>query len=168
MKKVLMVLLVATVGAVNTYGFGIGVEGGGGYGWGNDSRGWGAVSFGIGDMYAPNGTGAVSLGFSDHYFYVGGHYKWHVLSYDVTNWFQLFIGIGPQVGIGFSFDSGNDNFYLNIAARAAFGMRFLLVEHVDIFLSLDPAIGLGLTFGDDTSGGLYGSIGGTLGIRFWF
>jgi hypothetical protein len=165
MKKLLMIFLVLTATGVSAYGFGIGVEGSGSWVYNMHGAPWGgALSFGIGEMQQPSGTGSVIFGLNRNFFWLGAHYKWHFFAHNFTDWLQFFTAVGPQVGVGF----GSGNFEVNIAARLSLGLRFLFAEHVDIFLSLDPSVGLNLSAYDSVRAGLYAGVGGTLGLRFWF
>ncbi|MCL2520641.1 MAG: hypothetical protein FWE37_06540 [Spirochaetaceae bacterium] len=173
MKKLLMVLAIATFGAVNAHAFGIGIETGAGW-YRGDGAGFGGagLSLGFGNMRNPDATAAISLNIRENFFSVGGHYKWHLYSHDFIDWLQFYAA--PGLEAGFSSWTGDFGYTgLSFGGRASLGLRFLLINHLDIFLSLDPRLGLQLYFGEHAPNGfgtdnIYFNIGGTLGIRWWF
>jgi hypothetical protein len=191
MKKVLMVgaLVLASVTSANAIGLGAVFGGGGGWTGGGN---WGAgFSLGLGDLDAVTWEFALRASAGNRYFNIAIDADMHVFQHIFTDWVAFYIGVGPYVGLTIrsaaaGYDpqwndkdkknSWNNNhrfgggFGIDVGARVPIGFRFMLIDHLDIWLALVPSLGIYLGLGDyymKNRFGIGGGWGGELGIRWW-
>jgi hypothetical protein len=169
MKKklaILVFILILTTGTAFAVqdGFGIGIIGGGGYGWSGAGHYGGAISLKLPKMPVYWG---VKFDLGDNGFWIG-----------VTGDFIHLIDnrpLVPAVGLTWYIRAGlygkvfirDNNFALDAGARLPIGLSFQPIRLVEIFLDVAPSVGFGVSF-NPTHLGIGGGIGGELGIRFWF
>lgn len=180
MKKVLLICAFAIAGVSSASAIGVGVVfGGGSNGW-NFSNGSGGdlgvgLSIGFGDIQDINADLAVRFAFRSNnnvsFFRVAADFDWHLWNLPITDWFQFYISGGLYASLGWYSGSNNNNntLYLGVGGRLPLGIRFIVIDNLDIWLAFVPAVGLNLGIGGNNSGaGLGGGIGGEMGIRWWF
>lgn len=191
MKKFLAVCIIGlSLGAANVFadhpdGWGIGIFGRGGFGWGSGAGGgdfglslkapmlpifWG-LSFSIGSSY-------VGVGVTGDYYIIDKP----LLSDIKLHWY---LGVGGYIGFQhWSFKGAYWEAswtYIDFGVRLPIGLSWQPLDFLEVFAAVVPSLGLYIdTDGTwkDTSGtehkyhegglGLGGGIGFELGIRFWF
>jgi hypothetical protein len=172
MKKLVMVIALAAIFATGSVfavqdGFGIGVIGGFGGGWGSE----GSVA----------GGGALSLKFPSVPVYWGINLDiWSSgMWLGVSGDFIHLIDNQPlvkEIGLSWFIRGGlygkvfigQNIFGLDFGARLPIGLSWQPIKLIELFIDVAPSIGLGITFADPVRLGLGGGWGGELGIRLWF
>ena len=156
MKKLIAVMVLGIlIGTASIFAFGIGVQGGGGYGFGGSGYviGGGALTF--------------KLDSSPWVFAVDG--GWNRISISADQWFinkpfaspfNFFVGWGIYVGMGYS--GGN---MLAVGGRIPIGINaFFLDGMLEPYFQIVPSIGVSAIPGFDIDLGAAAN----LGFRFWF
>ena len=195
MKKILLVLLLGVILTVSGVfadhpgGWGIGLMGNGGWGYGRGTLGGGAITlkapmlpiyWGISGDF---GYGYMGIGLSGDYYLIDNN----LADFDVTH-LGWYLGLGGYFGFT-TYDSGvyysGSKKYgwssLSLGARLPIGLSFQIPVSnlgIEFFAALIPNIGIGMYFWDkefdDYWGsrrdkfGLIGGIGGEAGFRLWF
>ena len=173
MKKLVMVIALATILATGSVfavqdGFGIGVVGGFGGGWGavGTVAGGGALSLklpGVPVYWGINldiwGDG-MWVGLTGDFIHLIDNKP--IVKAIALNWF-IRGGLYGKVFIGGS------SLGLDIGARLPIGLSWQPIKLIELFLDVAPSIGLGMSFNPDGVGlGVGGGWAGELGIRLWF
>ncbi|NIZ18663.1 hypothetical protein [Entomospira culicis] len=164
MKKIVLICLFSMIG-LSTVQARVGV----GALWGTSAsyRGWGVgngfgLSVGIGEIGAKGNWdfGLRFWGGSGH-FILHTQADWIFLELNFTDWFGLYGGVGPYVGMNFFSDGAQ----FDLGGRLPLGLRFMFFDRLDLWLAFVPSVGVGFGSGGV---GLGGGLGGEFGIRFWF
>jgi hypothetical protein len=172
MKKKLMVLafvLVLSAGSAFAVqdGFGIGVLGSGGMGWGRDGGiGGAALSLKLPGMpiywgvdFNLEGNNGFWIGATGDFIHLVDNQS---LVKDIgLSWF-IRAGLYGKVFIG-----GN-NLALDAGVRLPIGLSWQPIRLLEVFLDVAPSIGLGVSFGNPARLSLGGGFVGEFGIRLWF
>jgi len=173
MKKLVMVIALATILATGSVfavqdGFGIGVVGGFGGGWGavGTVAGGGALSLklpGVPVYWGINldiWDGGLWLGVSGDFIHLVDNKP--VVKAIGLNWF-IRGGLYGKIFLG------SEALALDFGARLPIGLSWQPIRLIEVFLDIAPSIGAGIFFKDDGVGlGLGGGWAGELGLRLWF
>lgn len=156
MKKLIAVMVLGIlIGTASIFAFGIGVQGGGGYGFGGSGYviGGGALTF--------------KLDSSPWVFAVDG--GWNRISISADQWFinkpfaspfNFFVGWGVYVGMGL----GGRNL-LAVGGRLPIGINAFFVDGmIEPYFQIVPSVGFSTIPGFDIDLGAAAN----LGFRFWF
>ena len=164
-------------------GWGVGIMGRGGYGYGHGGLGGFAVS--LKAPMLPIYWG-INLDFYRNYFGIGIAGDYYLIDNNITEFgsstLGWYFGVGGFLGYGSYSPSGASWTSLAIGARAPVGLSFQLPLDsltLEVFGALVPNLGLGFWFWsskhddywkDEDRGrvGLVGGVGGELGVRLWF
>jgi hypothetical protein len=187
-----LVLAVSGAFADHPDGFGIGIMGGGSYGWGGTGMGGPSLSLKIPSVPIYWG---LNLDLGNNYFGLGLTGDYYLIDNTLTK-IGGSVDFGWYLGLGgfFNFGHYNDDrwyysgrYYNHTWTTLGFGVRLpigidLLIPistiKLEVFLEAAPSIGLGLYFYNDNDEyykhynrdriGLGGGIAGALGVRLWF
>ena len=173
MRKIVLVLIMAVVISAGAFaehpsGWGVGLVGQGGRGWGGDMGGGPALS-----LKAPHSPvyWGINLGIRRNLFSVSVNGDFLLLDNTINRDLNLgwFFGLGAYAGIHNYKNDSESWIALQAGARAPVGIYFFPVKFLEIFFDLAPGLGLGVYLG--APGGIEfpeGGIDGEFGIRFWF
>jgi hypothetical protein len=172
MKKIIMVIALSAILATGSVfavqdGFGIGVIGGFGGGWGPDGTvaGGGALSLKLPNIPVYWGinldfwSGGMWLGVSGDFLHLIDNQP---LVKDIgLSWF-IRGGLYGKLWLGGNWLA------LDFGARLPIGLSWQPIKLFELFLDVAPSIGLGIAFIDPVHLGIGGGWVGELGIRLWF
>ena len=152
-KKLVLLVLIAVIGAAPAFSFGIG--GAFGLDFGGDGVGTGGlVSFKLDEYPAVFGVGAR---FGSGSFKIGITADWWLYTTNLVEMLDLYVGPGVFAILG----SG----VFDIGVRVPVGIHMFVIDPLELFLEFAPAIGVGL------SPDFYfpaWDVQGAVGFRFWF
>ena len=188
MKKIVLVLLLGVIIATGVFadhpsGWGIGVVGGGG--WGYNRYGVGGLMLSIKAPNVPIFWG-ISVDFGTDYFGMGFTGDYYLIDSNITDFGGP--NLGWYLGVGGFFGFGNyDGSYaswtsMSFGGRLPIGLSLQFpfpTITIELLVALVPNLGLGFWFWDPKYDdywrskdrehmGLISGIGGEFGIRFWF
>jgi hypothetical protein len=169
MKKFIIVIALAAILATGTAfatpdGFGIGVIGGGGYGWGGFGGAFGATL----SLYIPGVPVYWGVSFSGGWgFGIGLSADfWHIIDNKP---------LVPDIGLSWFIRGGAygkffSSFWwgLEFGVRVPIGLSWKPTDLIELFFDIVPSIGIGIWPGFYMPVRFGGGIDGELGIRFWF
>jgi hypothetical protein len=200
-KKVFMVsaLVLASVPSASAIGLGAVFGGGGNWvGGGN----WGVgVSLGFGAQDAVGWELALRASAGNRRFNINLDTAYHIYQYEFTDWVAVYMGMGPYFGLhtiraekdydatlnNSLFDEWDKNgnhrrgagLGIEAGVRVPLGVRFMVMDQLDIWLAFVPSLGAVFGRGDyylDAKSGfgkgwnfsVGGGWGGEIGARWWF
>lgn len=151
-KKILLVVLLAALAAAPAFSFGIGGAFGLNFMGGVGTGGLLSVKF---DEYpAVFGVGAR---FGHGWFNIGITADWWLYETNLVEMLDLYVGPGLFADIGTG--------VFNFGVRVPVGIHMFVIDPLELFLEIAPAIGVGL------SPSFYfpaWGVQGAVGFRFWF
>jgi len=151
-KRVLLFVLLAVLATAPAFSFGIG--GAFGLNFGGSFGTSGMLSVKFDDFPAVLGVGA-RFGYGG--FIIGVTADWWLYETNLVEMLDLYVGPGLYAVIG----SG----VFDLGLRVPVGIHMFVIDPLELFLEIAPAIGVGL------SPGFYfprWDIQGAIGFRFWF
>jgi hypothetical protein len=150
-KKLLLVTLLVALAAAPAFSFGIG----GAYGLNFNGFGSaGLLSVKFDEFPAVIGVGAR---FSTNGFRVGLTADWWLYETNLVEMLDLYVGPGLFADIGTG--------VFDIGVRVPIGIHMFIIDPLELFFEIAPAIGVGLT--PDFYFPAWG-VQGAVGFRFWF
>jgi hypothetical protein len=177
MKKLILVLIIGlllgTAAFADHEGFGIGIVGGGG--WSGVGAGYPGLSLKIPSIpifwgfYIPIIRDGFSTGITADYYIFDSN----LVSTEFTNEDGIYkFKLDWYFGVGFFFNmySWPDDFNLDLGLRLPIGLSWHIIRQIELFFGVNP--GIGFWIGDYERHYMLSlvhfSIGGEIGLRFWF